>query len=62
MRTAIKQQILSTLGNLRQEVESNGMTEAASDMWIHALSMHRKARIEESSHGDTVIRHAQADE
>lgn len=48
MRTAVEEQVLSTLGNLRREVESNGITEAASDMWAHALSLHRKARIEES--------------
>lgn len=48
MKTVVEQQVLSTLGNLRQEVESNGITEAASDMWAHALSLHRKARVEES--------------
>lgn len=47
MRTAVEQQIIGTLGNLRQEVQQNGITEAASDMWAHALQMHRKARAEE---------------
>jgi hypothetical protein len=48
MKTAVEQQVLSTLGNLRREVESNGITEAASDMWAHALTLHRKAKVEES--------------
>lgn len=48
MRTAVEQQVLETLSNLRREVSENGITEAASDMWAHALSLHRRQRIEET--------------
>lgn len=46
-------QIHSTLGNMRQEIQANGITEAASDMWAHALSMYRKSKINEGSEIDT---------
>lgn len=55
MKTMVEAQIHSTLANLRGEVQTNGITEAASDMWAHALSMYRKAKDNEGSPIEDVV-------
>lgn len=47
MRDATSKQISETLANMTAEVRDNGLTEAASDMWLHALSMYRKHKLHE---------------
>lgn len=50
MIDATSNQIATTLANMRQEVSANGISEAASDMWLHALSMYRKHKLNEEPH------------
>lgn len=50
MRDATSKQISETLANMTAEVRDNGLTEAASDMWLHALSMYRKHKLNEEPH------------
>jgi hypothetical protein len=49
---ATQAQIHGTLQNMRAEIQSNGITEAASDMWAHALSMYRKSKSNEGTEID----------
>lgn len=44
MRDATSKQITQTLANMTAEVRENGISEAASDMWLHALTMYLKAK------------------
>lgn len=43
----IEQQISDTLKNLQTEVERNGLSEAANEMWLHALALRRVSRTPE---------------
>lgn len=45
MKDATSKQISQTLANMTAEVRDNGITEAASDMWLHALTMYRKHKL-----------------
>ena len=42
MNNATSKQIVTTLANMRSEVAANGISEAASDMWLHALTLYRR--------------------
>lgn len=48
-KNATTAQIHGTLRNMRDEIQANGITEAAGDMWAHALSMYRKAKANEGA-------------
>jgi hypothetical protein len=44
MNNATSMQIRGTLSNMRAEVQANGVTEVACEMWDHALTMYRKSK------------------
>lgn len=48
-----EQQVRDTLRNLRSEVADKGVTEAACEMWSHALTMYRKTKADEGVDLDT---------
>lgn len=47
MDNMVEIQVRTTLANLRGEVHANGITEAACEMWSHALTMYRRAKAAE---------------
>lgn len=51
-RNAVTGQIQDTLRNMHREVQDNGVTEIASDMWDHALRMYRKHKNMEDPNSD----------
>lgn len=51
MRDATSRQIAQTLANMTAEVKANGINEAASDMWLHALTMYRRHKLGETIPG-----------
>ena len=51
MRDATSKQIAQTLANMTAEVKANGISDAASDMWLHALTMYRRHKLGETIPG-----------
>lgn len=40
----VGQQVVNTLKNLRREIDANGISEAACEMWSHAISLQRRRK------------------
>ena len=51
VRDATSKQIAQTLANMTAEVKANGISDAASDMWLHALTMYRRHKLGETIPG-----------
>lgn len=45
MTMATSEDIISTLRRMRREIQENGLTESAGDMWLQALEMRRKYKL-----------------